>query len=88
LLENDKLKHIGHKPKGSYAFVVPTRFLYHRYTILYSSLQFPHKRFGRLPHYNDSRAELDFLAGELAIKHQGVWRRSFRNTKHLEGDLE
>jgi hypothetical protein len=33
-------------------------------------------------------AELDFLAGELAIKHQGVRRQSFRNTKHLEGDLE
>jgi len=33
-------------------------------------------------------AELGFLAGELAIKHQGVRRQSFRNTKHFEGDLE
>jgi len=74
--------------KGKFCIRGPYTVLYHRYTILYSSLQFPHKRFGRLPHYNDSRAELDFLAGELAIKHQGVWRRSFRNTKHLEGDLE
>jgi hypothetical protein len=60
LLESKLIKHIGHEQSEGYASVVPIRSLYHRYTILYSSLQNPHKRFGKLSHHSDSRRRVGF----------------------------
>jgi hypothetical protein len=88
LLENNKLKHIGYKQREVMHswplhdfFTIAIQFFTVPYSILTNALV-------DSPITVTHVAELGFLAGELAIKHQGVRRKVFRNTKHLKGDLE
>ena len=88
MLEKDKLKHIGHEQRE----VIHSRSLHSFFTIAIQFFTVPYSILTNAlvnsPITVTHVAELGFLAGELAIKHQGVRRQSFRNTKHLEGDLE